>query len=170
MGKTLIYSRSNLRAWVGFRFWVRKHSVLVNVLSHQMMTTDDVGAGCDPCMHLVWHTLQWPLREEIAVQCGEQQQDLKYATVCRNEHFVVLVIYLMPKISPWIRSSGVVQTQVTDCSSKPAIAGGKVSVWREEAGDVGRRWHMLVSTAQPLRFCVCTVHILTSAHKGFSSG
>lgn len=64
------------------------------------MTTNDVGAGSDPCMRLAWHTLQWPLAGEIAVQRGEQQQDLKYATICRNEHFAVLVISLMPKISP----------------------------------------------------------------------
>lgn len=34
---------------------------------HQLMTTDGVGAGSDPCMRLAWHTLQWPLREENAV-------------------------------------------------------------------------------------------------------
>ena len=67
---------------------------------HHMMTTDDVSDGFNPCMCLVWYTLQWPITQEIAGQCGEQQQDLKYARTCRNEHFEVLVISLTPKFSP----------------------------------------------------------------------
>lgn len=39
--------------------------------------------------------------------------------------------------------------EVTDHSSKLAIAGGKFSARREEAGDDSSLWHVLVSRAQP---------------------
>lgn len=51
-------------------------------------------------MHLVWHILQWPPGEEVTVQHGKQQQDLKSAMICRNERFAIIVISLVSKIFP----------------------------------------------------------------------
>ena len=65
-GKTLVYSRSSLRVWGGFKFWVRKHSVLVSVSS---VTSNDDHWRC-------WCWI-WPLyasclaHTAMAAQRGE---------------------------------------------------------------------------------------------------
>lgn len=63
-------------AWKFEQFWEEALSACMPIEYHnQMMTTDGVSVGSDPCMCLLWHILQWPLRKENAVR-WEQQQDL----------------------------------------------------------------------------------------------
>lgn len=64
--QTLIYSRNSLKVWavlseeaLGAGMPMEYHN--------QIMTSGDVSAGSDPCMCLLCHILQWPLRKENAV-------------------------------------------------------------------------------------------------------